>query len=73
MKWAPVVWMTMIAIITIMILGTFTVLVVDKSYHHYQEEHAKKEQTTRVWPPAIPSCEKELWDRIRGECDERPD
>lgn len=63
----------LIMAVVLVTITSLALVIVDKAYHHYQEEHTKKEQTTRVWPPAIPSCEKELWDRIRGECDERPD
>ena len=35
------------------------------AYHHHQEEHTSIEG----WePPVIPSCNKELWDRIREGC-----
>jgi hypothetical protein len=44
-----------------------TVVVIDTAYHHYQQEHA---QETRQWPPAIPVCDKELWERVKGDCDE---
>lgn len=29
-------------------------------------EHSKK---LRQWPPAIPVCDKELWQRVKGDCD----
>lgn len=58
----------LIALISI-ILVIFGGLVVDTAYHHYQDSHAK-EQVIEGWePPVIPSCNKELWDRIREGCD----
>jgi hypothetical protein len=29
-------------------------------------EHSKE---LRQWPPAIPVCDKELWKRVKGDCD----
>jgi hypothetical protein len=50
-------------------VGSMVAVIMDKAYHHYQDTHAQEEKTSRVWPPAIPSCEKELWERIKGDCD----
>ncbi len=41
----------------------------DAAYHHFKDSH-EKEQVIEGWePPVIPSCNKELWDRIREGCD----
>ena len=53
--------------LVVMVLIGFGWLVVDTAYHHYQEEHTSTE--VEGWePPVIPSCNKELWDRIREGC-----
>ncbi|MHC4278259.1 MAG: hypothetical protein ACYSTI_13215 [Planctomycetota bacterium] len=58
----------LVAIVGLLLFGS--VAIIDTAYHHYQETHAQEEKTSRVWPPAIPSCEKELWERIKGDCNE---
>ena len=67
MKVDQIVGLIIVALF-MMVLGVATVSIIDAVYHHYQEQHTQEEKNT--WnPPRIPSCEKELWDRIRGECD----
>lgn len=63
----------MIGLIAIL-LTSVGLLIADVAYHHYQKEHAKDWTITEGWePPVIPSCNKEIWDRIREGCDEQLD
>jgi len=48
----------------------------DVTWHHYQTQHVEKEiQSKREgWePPVIPSCDEELWDRIKDRCGDQLD
>ncbi len=67
------VFITSVVMGIIAILGFGSAVVIDKTYHHYQETHAQEERETRVWPPAIPSCNKELFKRIEDGCEHEGD
>jgi len=67
------VFITTIVLAIIVMLSFGTAVVVDKTYHHYQERHAQEQQTSRVWPPAIPSCDKKLFKRIEDGCEHEGD
>lgn len=60
----------------ILVLGGFALAIGDFAWHHYQDTHAKEDiQSKREgWePPVIPSCNKELWERIKDRCGDQLD
>jgi len=65
MNWNDWLWI----ICSALLLSLIGWLIYDGIHHHYQEEHTKTE-IERWEPPVIPSCNKELWDRIREGCED---
>lgn len=62
----------MITVIAL-VLGVTGLLIADISYHHYQRSHVKEEISKGWEPPVIPSCNKELWERIKDGCGDQLD
>lgn len=59
-----------------MLFALVCLLFVDVAWHHYEMEHAKEQeiQSKKGWePPVIPSCDQELWDRIKDRCGDQLD
>lgn len=56
----------------ITLLGTGSAIMIDKTWHHYQDTHAQHKQGG--WkPPSIPVCDEELWIRIKDRCPSIPE